>query len=113
MKEITAYIRKDKLSKVTLALHKVEGLTGMSVIDVRGFGRGRGQGMPHRFVEDLVDYVPGVKIEIMCLSPYVDQIVETIEKIAHTGLKGDGKIYVTDIEQAVRISTGERGEDAI
>lgn len=113
MREITAYIRKDKLARVTLALHKVPGLTGMSVVDVRGFGRGRGQGTPHRLVEDLVDYVPGVKLEIMCLDRYVDPIVDAILQSAHTGLKGDGKIYVTEIRQAFRISTGERGEEAI
>jgi nitrogen regulatory protein PII len=58
MKEIKAYIKPHKLSKVTLALHKVEGLTGMSVVDVRGFGRGRGKDAPHRIVDDLVDYIP-------------------------------------------------------
>jgi nitrogen regulatory protein PII len=113
MKEIKAYIKPHKLSKVTLALHKVEGLTGMSVVDVRGFGRGRGKDAPHRIVDDLVDYIPHVKIEIVCLDEMVAEIVSIIEKTAHTGLKGDGKIYISSIKDAVRIQTGERGEMAV
>ena len=113
MKEIKAFIQKHKLSAVTLALHKIEGLTGMSVTDVRGFGRGRAKGMPHRIVDDLVDYVASVKIEIVCREDLVNEVVSAIETNAHTGLKGDGKIYVAPIEQAVRISTGERGESAV
>lgn len=113
MKEIKAYIKPHKLSKVTLALHKVEGLTGMSVVDVRGFGRGRGKDAPHRIVDDLVDYVPHSKIEIVCSDDMVEEIVSIIEKEAHTGLKGDGKIYISTIDDAVRIQTGERGEAAV
>ena len=113
MKEIKAYIKPHKLSKITLALHKVEGLTGMSVVDVRGFGRGRGKDAPHRVVDDLVDYVPHVKIEIVCLDEIVAEIVSTIEKTAHTGLKGDGKIYISTIDDALRIQTGERGKGAV
>ncbi len=110
MKQVIAYIKKLKLSNVTLALHKVEGLTGMSVGDVRGFGRGRGKDAAHRIVEDLVDYVPHMRIEIVCADDLVGQVVEVIQRTAHTGLRGDGKIYVIPVEEAVRISTGERGE---
>lgn len=113
MKEIKAYIKPHKLSEVTLALHRVEGLTGMSVTDVRGFGRGRAKNAPHRITEDLVDFIPCVKIELICPDEMVDEIVSLIEKTAHTGLRGDGKIYVSDVESAVRISTGERGEKAV
>lgn len=113
MKEIKAYIKPHKLSRITLALHKVEGLTGMSVVDVRGFGRGRGKDAPHRIVDDLVDYVPHVKIEIVCTDELVEEIVSIIENEAHTGLKGDGKIYISTIDDAVRIQTGERGEVAV
>lgn len=113
MKEIKAYIKPHKLSKVTLALHKVEGLTGMSVVDVRGFGRGRGKDAPHRIVDDLVDYVPHVKIEIVCTDDKIEEIVSTIEKEAHTGLRGDGKIYISTIDDAIRIETGDRGEAAV
>lgn len=109
MKEIKAYIKPHKLADVTRALHKIEGLTGMSVVDVRGFGRGRAKGSPHRIVEDLVDYIPHAKIEIVCQDELVVEIVATIAKEAHTGLRGDGKIYVSPVEEAVRISNGERG----
>ncbi len=113
MKEIKVYIKPHKLSEVALALHKVEGLTGMSVTDVRGFGRSRGRDARHRIVDDLVSYVPNVKIELICRDELVDEIVSIIEKTAHTGLRGDGKIYVSTVEMAVRISTGERGESAV
>ena len=113
MKEIKAYIKPHMLSKVTLSLHKVEGLTGMSVVDVRGFGRSRGKDSPHRIVEDLVDYVPHKKIEIVCQDELVEEIISIIEESAHTGLRGDGKIYVTNVETAVRICTRERGETAV
>ncbi len=113
MKEIKAYIQKRKLAAVTLALHKIEGLTGLSVTDVRGFGRGRAKDQPHRVVDDLIDYVTGVKLEIVCRDELVDEVICTIEQTAHTGLKGDGKIYVLNVEEAVRVSTGERGEPAV
>ena len=113
MKEIKAFIKPHKLSKVTLALHKVEGLTGMSVVDVRGFGRGKAKNAPHRIVEDLVDYIPHVKIEIVCLDEKVEEIISVIQKEAHTGLRGDGKIYISTIEDAARIQTNERGENAV
>jgi len=101
------------LSKVTLGLHKVEGLTGMSVLDVRGFGRTKAKDEPHRIVEDLIDYVPHVKIEIFCLDELVEEIIATIQTEAHTGLRGDGKIYICDTQDAIRISSGERGEKAV
>ena len=113
MKEIKAYIKPHKLSKVTLALHKIEGLSGMSVVDSRGFGRGKAKSHPHRIVEDSVDYIPNVKIEIVCLDELVKEVISVIEKTAHTGLSSDGKIFVSNVEDAVRIRTGERGEDAV
>ncbi len=113
MKEIKAYIKPHKLSEVTMALHQMKGLTGMSVTDVRGFGRTRTTDAHHRTIDDLEDYVPHVKIEIVCEDELVELVISTIEKAAHTGLHGDGKIYVSDIENAIRISTGERGEEAV
>ncbi len=113
MKEIKAYIKPHKLSDVTLALRQVEGLSGMSVSDTRGFGRGRAKDAPHTVREDLVDFIPCVKIEIVCSDELVEEVVETILREAHTGLRGDGKIYVAPVEEAVRISTGERGQTAI
>ena len=113
MKEIKAYIKPHKLSKVTLALHRIEGLTGMSVVDVRGFGRGKAKNAPHRIVEDLVDYIPHVKIEMVCRDDMVEEIISVIQKEAHTGLRGDGKIYISTIDDAVRIETNERGTIAV
>ncbi len=113
MKEIKAYIKPHKLSDVTLALHRVEGLSGMSVSDTRGFGRGRAKDAPHTVREDLVDFIPCGKIEIVCSDELVEEVVETIRREAHTGLRGDGKIYVAPVEEAVRISTGEHGQTAI
>jgi nitrogen regulatory protein P-II 1 len=113
MKHIIAYIKPHKLSKVTLALHKIDDLTGMSVLDIRGFGRTKAKDEPHRIVEDLVDYVPHVKIELFCKDALMEKIVDTIKTVAHTGLRGDGKIYISKVDDAIRISTGERGESAI
>ena len=113
MKEIKAYIKPHRLSQVTLALQKIAGLTGMSVTNVRGFGRTRAKDSTYRITEDAIDYVPHVRIEIVCGDELVEQIVSAIERAAHTGLRGDGKIYVSEVETAVRISTGERGESAV
>ena len=108
MKEIKAYITRHKLDEVTRALHKVEGLTGMSVIDCSGYGRGL-----VKAAEPELDFHPGIRLEVICRDDLVEKVISTIEKAAHTGLKGDGKIYVSNIEQAVRISTGEHGEGAV
>lgn len=113
MKEIKAYIKPHMLSNVVMSLKDFDGLTGLTVTKVQGFGRTRAQGAKNRMVEDLIDYVPLVKLEIVCNDDLADGIVSTIEKTAHTGLSGDGKIFVTNVETAVRISTGERGESAV
>lgn len=113
MKEVRAYIKPHMLSKVSTALHKIEGLTGMSVLEVKGYGRGKAKDAPHRIVDGFVEYMPCVKIEVICKDELVDPVVTAIQQNAHTGLRGDGKIYVSGIEQAVRISTGEQGEVAV
>lgn len=110
MKEIQAYIKAHKLSKVTLALQKIEGLTGTSVSKVRGFGGGRARYAPDKVTEDFVDYLERIKIEIVSRDDLVEDVVSAIEHAARTGLRGDGKIYVSDVETAVRIGTGERGD---
>ncbi|MFQ6616599.1 MAG: P-II family nitrogen regulator [Fidelibacterota bacterium] len=113
MKLIQAYIKPHRLPEVTLALHKVRGLTGMSIVDVRGFGRRKTEDTPHHVVDDVADFVPHVKIEIFCGHELVNEIVSTVQNTSHTGLRGDGKIYVSTIDEALRISTGERGKNAI
>jgi len=113
MKEIKAFIKPHMLSNVVMALSNLEGLSGLSVTKVQGFGRSRAKGSTHRIVEDQIDYVPHVKLEIVCSDASVEEIVALIEKTARTGLPGDGKIFVSSIETAVRISTGERDEAAV
>ncbi len=113
MKEIKAYIKSHKLSDVTLALHKVEGLTGMSIVEVQGFGRSKVMKAFKSQNNDPADYVPYVKIEVVCHDHLVNEILSIIKKTAYTGLRGDGKIYVTNVETAVRIESGEVGEEAV
>lgn len=107
MKKIEAFIKAHRLDEVSLALHRVEALGGMTVTDARGFGRGRGS------ENDPGDYHKIVRIEVFCSDELAPTVVETIEKAAHTGLRGDGKVYVIPVEEAVRISTGERGKAAL
>jgi nitrogen regulatory protein PII len=113
MKEVKAIIQQFKLSSVTGALQDIPGFPGMTVSDCRGFGKEKGKEGPHRAIEDIVDYIPKVRIEIMVKDEMVDLVVETISKAAHTGNPGDGKVFVYGIERAVRIKNFEHGEDAI
>lgn len=113
MKEIKAYLKPHKLQAVTLALHQIPGLTGMSVSDMRGFGRSKGRSGRHRATEELVDYAPHARIEVVCKDELVEAVIQAIQTNARTGLQGDGKIYVSQIETAVRIQSGERGENAV
>ena len=113
MKEVKAFIQPIKLSAVTKALQDIPGFTGMTVSDCRGFGREKGRDSPHRAIEDLVDYVPKVRIEVMVRDELVDSVVDAIARTAHTGKPGDGKIFVYEISRAVRIKTLEEGEEAI
>ena len=113
MKHVIAYIKPHKLSAVILALHEVEGLTGMSTLDVQGFGRGREEQGQSSIEAQLYSLIPHVKIEIFCADGLLEEIISTIQSRAHTGLLGDGKIYVTNAYDAIRISSGERGEDAV
>ncbi len=113
MKHIIAYIKPHKLNNVTMALHEIDGLSGMTILEVRGCGRGTCGDEPHSIEEDLYDFVKHIKLEVFCLDKLVEDVVAAIQTQAHTGLKGDGKIYITDAFDAVRISSGERGEAAV
>lgn len=113
MKEVKAIIQPFKLSAVTRALQEIPGFPGMTVSDCMGFGKEKRKEGPHGVIEDLIDYIPKVRIEIMLKDEMVDKVVETIAKTAHTGNPGDGKVFVYDIEKAVRIKTFEQGEEAI
>lgn len=113
MKLIIAFIKPHKLADVTIALHEIEGLTGASMSDVRGFGRGRAKNSPDKIYHDTLDYIPNVRLEIACSDELAEKVVSVIETSAHTGLRGDGKIYITPLEEAVWISTSERGQVGI
>jgi nitrogen regulatory protein P-II 2 len=116
MKMIVAIVQPFRLSKVTEALEEISGFPGMTVTDVRGFGREksvRDEGAPHRVIEDFVEYVKKVRIEVATRDEMVEAIVDTIARVAHTGNRGDGKIFVSSLERAVRIKTGETGDAAL
>lgn len=113
MKMVVAFIKKNKFDEVILALHKIEGLTGLSSSEVHGFGRDRSRHAPDQTPEISMDFKPHIRLEIACHAEIADKVLSTVEWAAHTGLRGDGKIYVLPLEQSVRISTGERGENAV
>lgn len=113
MKQIVAYVKTHKLPAVALALQSMTGLTGMSYSAVHGFGRGRAKNAEQKIARDLVDFVSMDRVEVFCSDEQADPLIETIIRTAHEGQRGDGKIYVLPIEQAVRISSGERGEVAV
>ena len=112
MKKIDAIIKPFKLDDVREALAEV-GITGMTVTEVKGFGRQKGHTELYRGAEYMVDFLPKVKIEIVVTDDIVDTCVDTIIRTAQTGKIGDGKIFVYSIEQAIRIRTGEFGDDAL
>ena len=112
MKKIEAIIKPFKLDEVKDALHEV-GLKGITVTEAKGFGRQKGHTELYRGAEYVVDVLPKVKIEVVLEDNLVDRAIEAIQKAAHTGRIGDGKIFVTTVEEAIRIRTGERGTDAI
>jgi nitrogen regulatory protein P-II 1 len=112
MKKIEAVIKPFKLDEVKEALHEV-GLQGITVVEAKGFGRQKGHTELYRGAEYVVDFLPKVKIEIVCEDDVAERAVEAIVNAARTGRIGDGKIFVSSIEEVVRIRTGERGHDAI
>jgi nitrogen regulatory protein PII len=113
VKEIKAIIQPFMLEKVVDALVDVEGLPGVSVSHVDGFGKGWERFGPHKQVHGRVAWVHKVKLEVMVPNAMVETVVDTIQSAAHTGNTGDGKIWVYDIRESVRIRTGERGEAAL
>ena len=112
MKLITAIIKPFKLDDVREALSDI-GVTGVTATEVKGFGRQKGHTELYRGAEYVVDFLPKVKLEIAVADSVVDQAMEAIAKAANTGKIGDGKIFVSALEQVIRIRTGETGEDAI
>lgn len=112
MKQITAVIKPFKLDEVREALADV-GVTGLTVTEVKGFGRQKGHTELYRGAEYVVDFLPKIKVEVVVDDNICDQVVEAIIKAAHTGKIGDGKIFVVNVEQVIRIRTGETGSEAV
>lgn len=112
MKKIEAIIKPFKLDDVREALSDI-GVTGLTVTEVKGFGRQKGHTELYRGAEYVVDFLPKIKLEIVLADDQVQSCIEAITKAAHTGRIGDGKIFVTPIEQVIRIRTGEEGESAV
>lgn len=112
MKKIEAIIKPFKLDELKDKLNEI-GIKGMTVTEVKGFGRQKGHTELYRGAEYVVDFLPKIKLEIVVPDKLVESVVDTIAKTAYTGRIGDGKIFVYALEEAVRIRTGERGEDAV
>ena len=112
MKMVTAVVKPFKLDEVREALSAI-GVQGITVTEVKGFGRQKGHTELYRGAEYVVDFLPKVKIEAVVDDSLVDQVIEAIERSARTGKIGDGKIFVSPLEQVVRIRTGETGKDAL
>ena len=112
MKLVSAVIKPFKLDDVRESLSDI-GVQGITVTEVKGFGRQKGHTELYRGAEYIVDFLPKVKLEIAVADELLDQVLETISHAANTGKIGDGKIFVTELEQVVRIRTGETGNDAL
>jgi nitrogen regulatory protein P-II 1 len=112
MKKIEAIIKPFKLDEVKEALHEV-GVQGLTVTEAKGFGRQKGHTELYRGAEYVVDFLPKVKIEVVIEDSQLERVVEAIQNAARTGRIGDGKIFVSDIAEAIRIRTGEKGSDAL
>ncbi len=112
MKLIQAIIKPFKLDDVREALTEI-GVTGMTATEVKGFGRQKGHTELYRGAEYVVDFLPKVKLELVVKADQVDAAIEAIQRAAHTGKIGDGKIFVMPVEQSIRIRTGEQGQDAL
>jgi nitrogen regulatory protein PII len=112
MKKIEAIIKPFKLDEVKTALTKI-GIQGMTVTEVKGFGRQKGHTESYRGTEYAIDFLPKTKLELIVVDDVVPQVIQTIERGAKTGKIGDGKIFVSSVDEVIRIRTGERGKDAI
>ena len=112
MKKIEAVIKPFKLDEVKNALNKI-GVQGMTVTEVKGFGRQKGHTESYRGTEYAIDFLPKSKIDLIITDELVTQVIETIERVAKTGKIGDGKIFLSPVEEVIRIRTGERGKEAI
>jgi len=113
MQEIKAIIRPFKLDDVVTALHKIDGLPGITISEIKGFGKSKAKNAKDAIADGLHLFIKRVKIEIVVHNNMVDEVVNTIQSIAYTGNTGDGKIFVIDVKNTVKIRTNEHGEKAI
>lgn len=113
MKEIKAIIRPSKLLDVTEELQRIEGLPGVTVSEIRGFGKGRARNANDKVVYEMVEFIPRIQLEVVVNEELVAQVVDVIQKYAHTGNTGDGKIFVSTVDDIVKIRTNERGPGAV
>jgi nitrogen regulatory protein P-II 1 len=113
MKEIKAIIRPSKLLEVTEALNEIEGLPGVTVSEIKGFGKSRARNAKDKIAYELVEFIPRIKLEIVVVDEMVDAVVNVIQRHSHTGNTGDGKIFVSTVDETVKIRTNERGREAI
>ena len=113
MKEIKAIIRSSKFWDVTVELQKIEELPGVTVSEIKGFGKSRAKNAKDKIVYEMVDLIPRIKLEVVVNDEQANEVVNVIQKAAHTGNTGDGKIFVTEVSNVVKIRTNERGEEAI
>lgn len=113
MKEIKAIIRPGKLLEVTEELHAIEGLPGVTVSEIKGFGKGKAKNAKDSVMYEMVEFMPRIQLEVVVPDPMVAEIVNVIQKYAHTGNTGDGKIFVSTVDDVVKIRTNERGPGAV
>lgn len=113
MKEIKAIIRPSKLLEVTEELYEIEGLPGVTISEIKGFGKGRARNASDRIVYEMVELLPRIQLEVVVDDEMVDNVINVIQKYAHTGNTGDGKIFVSTVDDIVKIRTNERGRDAM
>ncbi len=113
MKEIKAIIRPSRLLEVTEELHRIEGLPGVTVSEIKGFGKGRARNAEDKVVYEMVEFIPRIQLEVVVNDEMVAEVVNLIQKYSHTGNTGDGKIFVSTVDEIVKIRTNDRGRDAI
>ncbi len=113
MKEIKAIIRPFKLDEIISELHKINGLPGLTISEVKGFGRTKAKGAADSFMDGLYSYVKKIKIEMVVSDSIVEKVVNKIRETAYTGNPGDGKIFILDVSDTIRVSTNESGDKAI
>jgi len=113
MKEIKAIIRPFKLLDVIEQLENIEGLPGVTILEIKGFGKSRARNAKDKIIYEMVEFIPRIQLEVIVNDEMAEDVVNVIQKFSHTGNTGDGKIFVTNIEEVVKIRTNERGREAV